>query len=644
MYLSVPLPQNYRLLVYARFSKGEQRQQSIADQDDFCREFLNDNGPKPGSSQLLSDEGISGELHSRPGIDLVRAGIRDRRWDLIVVEDSSRLFRGVAPCMDLVGWAVDQRIRVICINDFVDTANEDWQQRLEEAQRHHGQANYYIRFRIKRSHDGLWRIGAAIGPLRPGYRRYKQNPDSPKSPKFDEIDPQWMTTIIEAFQMVAMEIPLEDVAAYLTQAGLPKVSNALTSRWTVRNVLGLIRCEQYRGVQYFRKEVSTKKFRTGQSKSIRNPNPEKIEQREMPHLRMVEDWLWYLANEVIDGRARPSVPRSGPDHPLFGVPRNSRSLLSNVFVCGICGSKMYAEGRNEGGYRCSAARRKNCWNKATCLRDLTHQRICTSVSEALLLASPEVMDVLIEQVQSLLADQDQLREELRKLTKQRADLRLGQQRLVDAITDSESRPAFVAEAIANLAAEEMNVSRDEQRLTSQLSERRAVPERDVIEQRIRELSLCMNTEPERAKALLPQLLDGPIRAVPYQPLGNKNVVLKAEFTLRLAQLLPDELRLMLSTAADTFIAHPLMKREQTVELFQRSKSQEFAVQALAFYRASESPPTLEQLGAHLGISKWTAHLALQLGNQLNAIGLSDPFIRLSKCPPAPARWRFKDAS
>lgn len=86
--------------------------------------------------------------------------------------------------------------------DFIDTANEDWQQWLGEAQRHHGQANYYTRFRIKRSHDGLWRMGAAIGPLRPGYRRYKQNPDSPKSPKFDEIDPQWMTTIFEAFEMM----------------------------------------------------------------------------------------------------------------------------------------------------------------------------------------------------------------------------------------------------------------------------------------------------------------------------------------------------------------------------------------------------------------------------------------------------------
>lgn len=644
MYLRVPLPQSYRLLVYARFSKDEQRQQSIADQHDFCREFLNDNGPKPSSSQLLSDEGISGELHSRPGIDLVRAGIQDRHWDLIVVEDSSRLFRGVAPCMDLVGWAADQRIRVICINDCVDTANEDWQQRLEEAQRHHGQANYYTRFRIKRSHDGLWRMGAAIGPLRPGYRRYQQNPASPKSPKFDEIDPQWMPIVIEAFQMVAMERPLEDVAAYLTQAGLPKVSNALTSRWTDRNVLSLIRCEQYRGVEYFRKEVSTKKYRTGQSKSIRNPHPEKIEEREMPHLRMVEDWLWYRANEVIDSRARPSVPRSGPDHPLFGVPRNSRGLLSNVFVCGICGSKMYAEGRNEGGYRCSAARRGDCWNKTTCLRDLAHQRICASVSEALLLASPEVAGVLIQQVQSLLADQDHFREELRKLAKQRTELGIRQQRLVDAITDSESRPAFVDEAIAKLAAEEQSLSRDEQRLTSQMSERRAVPERDEIEQRIRKMGFCVNAEPERAKVLLPQILDGPIRAVPYQPFGNRNVVLKAEFRLRLARLLPDELRLMLSAVANTFDTPLLNTKELTVELFQRSKPQEFALQALAYCRASNVAPTLEQIAARLGISKRAAHLALQLGKQLYAAGLSDPFVRLTARPTAPARWRFKDAS
>ena len=107
MYLRTPIPADSRVLVYARFSTDEQRQQSNADQSDYCQEFLRDHGAKPRSIGVISDEGLSGELRSRPGIDRVHEGIEKRQWDVIIVEDSSRLYRGVAPCMDLVGLAVD---------------------------------------------------------------------------------------------------------------------------------------------------------------------------------------------------------------------------------------------------------------------------------------------------------------------------------------------------------------------------------------------------------------------------------------------------------------------------------------------------------------------------------------------------------
>lgn len=60
-------------------------------------------------------------------------GIEKRKRDLIICEDSSRLFRSISPWMNLVGTAVDNEIRIICINDQVDAANDDWQHRLEDA-------------------------------------------------------------------------------------------------------------------------------------------------------------------------------------------------------------------------------------------------------------------------------------------------------------------------------------------------------------------------------------------------------------------------------------------------------------------------------------------------------------------------------
>ncbi|MBS1984665.1 MAG: recombinase family protein [Bdellovibrionales bacterium] len=645
MYLQHPFPEDPRVLNYCRFSTDEQRQQSIADQDDYCRGFLDENGCNPRTIELLSDEGLSGELQSRPGIDKAREGIRKHRWDLIVVEDSSRLYRGIQWCLPLVGLAVNQGIRVICINDGVDTANDDWEQKLTDAQLHHGKDNYYTRFRIKRAHDGLWKMGAAIGPLRPGYRRYRKNPDNPKSPKFDEIDPQWFQVILRAFRMVATLRPLEAVARYLTQSGLPKTSNGQTSKWTDRNVISLIRCAKYRGVEFYRQEISKKDYEIGGYNPVTNPDPTKVLKREMPHLRMVQDWLWHKANKAIDDRATPGMRPTGREHPLHGIPRDSRSLLSNIFVCGICGSKMHAEGRNEGGYRCSAARHGECWNKATCLRDFAHGAIVSAVSEAILAAAPDSAEILIGYIESLIMDQGQFREEQRNLAKSRSELQKKQQRLINAIQMADSPPEFLNQVLEQLQTEDRTLQLEEQRLQAQLSESRNVPNRQQIEELFESAIRTVQLSDDAARPLLRQLLDGPIRAVPYQPFGNSNVVLKAEFSLQLVQLMPDEVRLMLPDTAEFTIQYEVLRQSHSIHLSKLSKPQEHAFAALEFYDSRpEKRPTLKEIAAHLKLSERAAHLALQLGKQLRTAGLNDAFVRLTECPPNPARWRFKDAS
>src|SRR5437773_4955671 len=160
MRLSVPIKQpvghQLRVLLYARFSTEEQRRESIADQFRACRKFLKESNVADADIDELSDEELSGELVSRSGIDQVRLGVKNRAWDLIVAEDSSRLFRNPPACSQLVGHAVDRDIRVLLPGDDIDTENENWPDDLNDAQAHRCRTNSYTRKRIKRSHDGLW--------------------------------------------------------------------------------------------------------------------------------------------------------------------------------------------------------------------------------------------------------------------------------------------------------------------------------------------------------------------------------------------------------------------------------------------------------------------------------------------------------
>ena len=367
----------------------------------------------------------------------------------------------------------------------------------------------------------------------------------------------------------------------------------------------------------------------------------------MPHLRIVEDWLWYQANEAIGNRARGKDRPSGIDHPLHGIPRDSRSPLSNVFVCGICGRKMYMTGRNEGGYRCSAAGHGKCWNKTTALRELTHQRIGTAISQAILEASQTAVPELLKYMEERLANRTNLAKRQADLQSRQNALKLKQDLLVKFITEQHHSPEFLSQKLKSLDAEASQLELVKRLLEEQCSAHVAVPSHGDL---ARELHIMVNQltldDPD-AGSLLQRLIDGKIRAIPCQQFGSGKVVLRAEFTLQLVQLIPANVRLhLLKPESSSSETSTVLRRKIVLDLFKPSKAPLHAMRALELYQKdpTNKPATLDQIAAQLGLAKHTAHLALKMGKQLQAAGRTDPFEPLTECPENPARWKFKDAS
>ncbi len=63
---------------------------------------------------VITEPEVSGEIADRTGINQVWAGIDAKRWDLIVAEESSRLYRHHTKAGELFESAVDAGVRVIC--------------------------------------------------------------------------------------------------------------------------------------------------------------------------------------------------------------------------------------------------------------------------------------------------------------------------------------------------------------------------------------------------------------------------------------------------------------------------------------------------------------------------------------------------
>jgi len=321
----LPKEEPLRALIHARFSTEEQRQSSIDDQVASCRTFLESNLPKGWKPEqveidVIAEPEVSGEIADRPGINQVWAGIEARRWHLIIAEESSRLYRHHTKAGELFESAVDADVRVICTSDYIDTADDDWPDRLHMSQMQHARSNFYTRKRIERAHDGLWARGAAVGNTVIGYKRRPTLPatetEPAKGPFFDVIDEEKAVVIREVFERIAAGETAAEVGEWLDSIKFAKAKWSRQAKWTAGNVNAIIRRTIYRGFETFRKKKAKRKLRTGKSEYVWN-DEDKIQTRESPHLRIVSDHLWYTANEVVDKRRvfqRP-VRGAGPAPP-----------------------------------------------------------------------------------------------------------------------------------------------------------------------------------------------------------------------------------------------------------------------------------------------------------------------------------------
>jgi hypothetical protein len=87
-----------------------------------CRQFLDQSLPKGWSPTQVEirdirEPEISGEIADRPAINEVWTAIESKRVDLIVAEESSRLYRHPTKAGELFEASVDAGVRIICLSD-----------------------------------------------------------------------------------------------------------------------------------------------------------------------------------------------------------------------------------------------------------------------------------------------------------------------------------------------------------------------------------------------------------------------------------------------------------------------------------------------------------------------------------------------
>jgi site-specific DNA recombinase len=167
------MARDMRTACYARYSTEMQRETSIEDQLRSCREYAQREGWTWQAEHVYSDPAISGSsIDGRPGIQalLNAATLSPRPFDVVIVDDSSRVARDLADALRVLQRLRFESVRVIYLAQQIDSANEQAETLITV----HGLVDsLYLRemaAKIRRGLAGQLERGFATGGVKYGYR------------------------------------------------------------------------------------------------------------------------------------------------------------------------------------------------------------------------------------------------------------------------------------------------------------------------------------------------------------------------------------------------------------------------------------------------------------------------------------------
>jgi len=131
MHLHFPTSNDVRAVIFTRSSTVEQQKSNHELQKSTCLTYLAEQQDISSVTVLYDREEANPGAHpDRPGIHWLRQLVEQDAVDVILADESSRLFRGIGCFQEFADLASQHGVRIMCLNDGIDTAQENWMQRL----------------------------------------------------------------------------------------------------------------------------------------------------------------------------------------------------------------------------------------------------------------------------------------------------------------------------------------------------------------------------------------------------------------------------------------------------------------------------------------------------------------------------------
>lgn len=367
-----------RVAAYCRFSSDRQQETSIRDQLRNIENFCQRNGwPTPA---LYQDQAISGSRKDRPGYQTMLEAAEMRVFDVLLVDDMSRLSRDHIESAQVIRMMKFIGIRVIGVSDGTDTARDGY--KLETGLRGL-MSEFYLDDLAKKTHRGL--MGQALegysaGGLPYGYTSHFDGNGYVRSINAEQA--KWVQFV---FQHYALGHSPRRIASMLNESSVVSPRGhawAHTALYPDSKGVGMLGNPIYNGRQVWNKTAWVKDPVTGRRRRTMRPVSDWVI-IESPDLKIIDDDLWAACEARIKICRNTTKAQRELGKNTGG--RAANYLLSGVLRCSECGGSYSIVFRDT--YGCSTHKNRG---KTACSNGLKVKR---STIERVLLA--KIKDSLV---------------------------------------------------------------------------------------------------------------------------------------------------------------------------------------------------------------------------------------------------------
>lgn len=332
-----------RVAAYARYSSDAQRDASLDDQLRNCRAYCTRMGwPEPVDYR---DAAISGARNDRPGY--LRLLADAARFDVIVVDDLSRLSRDSVEVAQAIRRLTFAGVRVIGVSDGTDTGRKGHK---AEVGLRGIMSELYLSDLADKTHRGLTGralAGASAGGLPYGYAVTTTGQRAIRD------DQAHVVRRIYADYLAGQSARC--IAVALNREGVPSPRGG---EWAVSAIygdvkrgIGILANPIYAGRQVWNRSQWVKHPDTGRRIRRERPQAEWVT-TEHPELMIVDARTWAAVQAAMKRRGHASGNKG----------RAPKSLLSGLLRCGDCGGPVTMVDSHS--YGCARARdRGTCDNR-----------------------------------------------------------------------------------------------------------------------------------------------------------------------------------------------------------------------------------------------------------------------------------------